>query len=138
MDKKTGQWLEQSDYDMDTAEYMLTGGRSRGDQMDKESALKTIRRFKDIIERKNVKVSKIILFGSYARGDYREDSDIDVIVISDDFAPMDYWERIDFLSETIYELFEPIEATSFTTKEWEASDSFLVDYAREGEVVFAP
>lgn len=105
--------------------------------MDKESALKTIRRFKDIIERKNVKVSKIILFGSYARGNYRDDSDIDVIVISDDFAPMDYWERIDFLSETIYELFEPIEATSFTTKEWEASDSFLVDYAREGEVIFA-
>lgn len=27
MDKKTGQWLEQSDYDMDTAEYMLKGGR---------------------------------------------------------------------------------------------------------------
>lgn len=27
MDKKTGQWLEQSDYDMDTAEYMLSGGR---------------------------------------------------------------------------------------------------------------
>ncbi len=105
--------------------------------MDKESALKTIQRFKDIIERKNVKISKIILYSSYARGDYKEDSDIDVIIISDDFAPMNYWERIDFLSETIYELFEPIEANSFTNKEWETSDSFLVDYAREGEVVFA-
>lgn len=27
MDKKTGQWLEQSDYDMNTAEYMFKGGR---------------------------------------------------------------------------------------------------------------
>jgi len=27
VDKKTGQWLEQSDYDMNTAEYMFTGGR---------------------------------------------------------------------------------------------------------------
>lgn len=30
------------------------------------------------------KVKKIVLFGSYARGDYNEESDIDILVIVDD------------------------------------------------------
>ena len=105
--------------------------------MDKSSALETIDRFRAILESKNITVNKIILYGSFAREDYRDDSDIDVIVISDDFVSFNYWERIDLLSEAIYEIFEPIEAVSFTSKEWESSHSFLVDYARDGEVVYA-
>ena len=105
--------------------------------MDKSSALEVIDRFRAVLERKDVKVNKIILYGSFAREDYRDDSDIDVIVISDDFASLNYWERIDLLSEAIYEIFEPIEAVSFTSNEWESSNSFLVDYAKDGEVVYA-
>lgn len=105
--------------------------------MDKSSALEAIDRFRTILESKNITVNKIILYGSFAREDYRDDSDIDVIVISDDFVSFNYWERIDLLSEAIYEIFEPIEAVSFTSKEWESSHSFLVDYARDGEVVYA-
>ncbi len=105
--------------------------------MDKSSALEAIDRFRIILESKNITVNKIILYGSFAREDYRDDSDIDVIVISDDFVSFNYWERVDLLSEVIYEIFEPIEAVSFTSKEWENSHSFLVDYARDGEVVYA-
>jgi predicted nucleotidyltransferase len=105
--------------------------------MDKGSVLKIIHHFKDLLEQKEVKVDKIILFGSFARGNYNEISDIDLIVISDDFGTMNYWERIDFLAEAIYEIFEPIEALSFTTSEWEQNDFFLHDYARDGEVVYA-
>ena len=105
--------------------------------MDKRAVLNIIDRFKNILEQKKVKITKIILFGSYARGNYNDSSDIDLIVISDDFATMNYWERIDFLSEAIYEIFEPIEALSFTPSEWEKSDSFLIDYAADGETVYA-
>jgi predicted nucleotidyltransferase len=105
--------------------------------MDKITVLEIIERFRKILESKNVKINKIILYGSYAKENYHESSDIDVIVMSRDFAPMDYWTRIDLLSEAIYEIFEPIEAVSFTPEEWETSDSFLVDYARNGEVVYA-
>ncbi|MCK4766441.1 MAG: nucleotidyltransferase domain-containing protein [Candidatus Aminicenantes bacterium] len=105
--------------------------------MDKKSVLEIIHRFKTDIEKKSIKIDKIILFGSYAKGNYRDESDIDVIIISDDFAPLNYWERIDLLSEVIYEIFEPIEAHSFTWGEWEKDASFLVDYAKEGEVVYA-
>ncbi len=37
----------------------------------------------------------LILYGSYARGDFRPDSDIDVLVLIDkDKAAMDDWKRI--------------------------------------------
>jgi len=41
--------------------------------------------FKNRIERKlGIKVSYILFFGSRARGDYRKDSDIDLIIVSND------------------------------------------------------
>jgi len=36
----------------------------------------------EAVRKNNVKIDKIILFGSRARGDYREDSDYDILVIT--------------------------------------------------------
>ena len=105
--------------------------------MDKSTVLEIISRFRKAIESRNIKVSRLILFGSYATGKFREGSDIDLIVISDDFAGKDYWQRIDILSDVIYELFEPIEVVAMTHDEWNNRESVMVDYAREGEVVYA-
>jgi hypothetical protein len=74
--------------------------------------------------------------GSHSTGTQREDSDIDLVVISEDFAGRDYWERIDVLAAAIVRVFEPIEAIARTPKEWESGDSRIVDYARNGEIVY--
>ena len=55
--------------------------------MDKTAALGAIARFSKAIEAKGIRINKLILYGSYARGDYREGSDIDLILISEDFNP---------------------------------------------------
>ena len=48
--------------------------------MDKEKARKLVEEYaKLVIQAMNV--NRIILYGAYARGDYRKDSDIDVAVI---------------------------------------------------------
>ena len=48
---------------------------------EKESAVKEfVRRVK---KKYSNKVEKIILFGSYARGDYGEENDIDVLIVGD-------------------------------------------------------
>ncbi|HDQ03924.1 MAG TPA: nucleotidyltransferase domain-containing protein [Deltaproteobacteria bacterium] len=105
--------------------------------MDKAAALEAIARFQKAIEARGISIDKLVLYGSYARGDFREGSDIDLIVISNDFKKRDYWERIELLSDAIYEVFEPIEVVGFTPEEWEKKESPLVDYARHGEVIFA-
>jgi len=104
--------------------------------MDKKTVLEIISSFRKAIESKGIKTDKLILFGSYATGRYREDSDIDVVVISQDFNDKGYWERIDILSSAIYQVFQPIEAVAMTPEEWEKGKSLLVDYAKGGEVVY--
>lgn len=104
--------------------------------MDKSSVLRVISRFQKALESKGITINKIILFGSYAKGTFREGSDIDIVVISEHFKNKGYWERIDILSDAIYEVFEPIEAIAMTPEEWEKGESLIIDYAKDGELVY--
>ncbi|MDI6807833.1 MAG: nucleotidyltransferase domain-containing protein [Candidatus Eisenbacteria bacterium] len=104
--------------------------------MDKDTVLKILSRFIKALESKGITITKLILYGSYATGTFREGSDIDVVVISQDFAGKGYWERIDILSDAIYEVFEPIEAIALTPVEWEKEESAIVEYSKSGEVVY--
>lgn len=44
-----------------------------------------------------IKIDKAILFGSYALGKAKKDSDVDLIVVSKDFSKMDGDERLKIL-----------------------------------------
>ena len=105
--------------------------------MDKKSALDSLHRFRLALESKGIRIRKLVLYGSYAQGKAKEGSDIDVLVISDDFFGKSYWERLEILSDAIYEVFEPIEAVALTNEEWERGDRVVVDYAKKGEVIFS-
>ena len=104
--------------------------------MDKKAALKVLSRFKKGLECRGIRVDKLILFGSYATGVNREGSDIDVVVISKDFAGKDFWERTEILSDIIYELFEPIEAVALTPEEWEKRELGVAECAKGGEIIY--
>ncbi len=104
--------------------------------MDKKAALEVLSRFRKAIESQRIRVDKLILFGSYATGANREGSDIDVVVISKDFADKGYWERTEILSDAIYYVFEPIEAIALTPEEWEKGEIGVVELAKGGEVVY--
>jgi len=104
--------------------------------VDKEAVLRIIRDYGKALEAEGVKPQKMILFGSYNTGTQHEGSDIDLVVISEDFADRDYWERIDVLAAALVRVFEPIEAIAMTPQEWESGESRIVDYARNGEVVY--
>jgi len=104
--------------------------------VDKSTVLRIISDYGKALEAEGVKPQKIILFGSYSTGTQHEGSDIDLIVISEDFVGKDYWERINVLAAAIVRVFEPIEAVAMTPEEWQSGDSLIADYARNGEVVY--
>jgi len=109
--------------------------------MDKKAALAVIAGFRQELEKQGIRVSRLILFGSFAAGRHHEDSDIDLVVISEDFTGKSFWERVEILANAVYEVFQPIEATALTPEEWDKGErraelARIVDYAKDGEVVY--
>lgn len=47
---------------------------------------------------RKIKIEKVILFGSAARGKLKKDSDLDIIILSDDLKAMDFLKRLEMLS----------------------------------------
>ena len=105
--------------------------------MGKKDVLNILLRFKESLERNHIRVDRLILFGSWAKGTQQEGSDIDVVVISQDFEDKDYWARINILSEAIYQVFQPIEAVAMTPQEWDSKESPVCEFASQGEVITA-
>jgi len=90
---------------------------------------RVIEDYRKILERTGVRVKRIILYGSCALGLSGEDSDIDLVVISDDFGKMDLWERLTLLGQAAAILKKPIEALGYTEGEFisEGEGSFIGD-----------
>ena len=101
--------------------------------MDKKRVIDIIHNFKTILEKENICDPKIILFGSHFEGTQRDDSDIDLIIISESFKGMDFWKRQEILVDAISEIFEPIEAFAVTPEEWENEDYTIISYAKKGQ-----
>jgi predicted nucleotidyltransferase len=79
-----------------------------------------VQRFALEIEKLGIKPQKMVLYGSYAKGMPREESDIDILVISNDFKNMNLRERLELLGIAAGKVFEPIEAIGYTEEEAEA------------------
>jgi predicted nucleotidyltransferase len=54
--------------------------------MGKDQTIRVIRKFVKALKREGIPVDRVILYGSYAKGKTRPDSDIDVAVVSKHFG----------------------------------------------------
>ena len=105
--------------------------------MVKTELLKIIDEYRQELEKK-ITVKKIILYGSFAYGQSRKDSDIDLVIISSDFAKIKPLERLEFLSLATRKNRAPIEALGYTPEEFEqARNHIFLDYiAQKGSVIY--
>lgn len=94
--------------------------------------------YKQELKRFGIKAEKIIRYGSYAKGKARHDSDIDLIVISNDFKNFNLRERLEVLGLAAGRVFEPIEALGYTPKEVrsERKESFLGTILKSTSVAY--
>lgn len=59
-------------------------GNERGGAMEKKNIKNLLQEYRNQLEAvSEAHIEKMILFGSYARGDFRKDSDIDVMILVD-------------------------------------------------------
>lgn len=95
---------------------------------------------RDIVDRilSVTQPEKIILFGSYARGDATEESDIDILIIQHSDLPR--YKRATPIRLALRGLFPSKDIVVYTpeeVEEWKsASTSFIASVLREGKVLY--
>ena len=81
----------------------------------------TLRFIKALQQR--IRVERALLFGSYAYGQPHEGSDIDLAIVSPDFAAMNRLARLQLLEKIAWEAnTHDIEAAGFTNDELQSAD----------------
>lgn len=96
-----------------------------------------IKKYIEELSRLGVKAKRVILYGSYANGKAGEDSDIDLLVVSDNFIGMNLRERLEVLGVAAVRIFEPIEAYGCTEEELDniSEASFLKEVMNSGIII---
>lgn len=86
-------------------------------------------------------LDRVVLFGSYARGEERADSDIDLFVVVSKFEKRDTREK---LNELIYEyllsdhkLFSIIVKEKNFVEEWEDTIDLFSEIKKDGKLIYA-
>lgn len=95
-----------------------------------------LRDYKAELKRHGIRVKKMVLYGSYAKGNPKPYSDIDVVVISSDLAKFSALKRQEFLARRTILVNAPLEVIGYTPAELnKAKDSIFGQILRETDVV---
>ena len=108
--------------------------------MAERKVIETVEFLRETLKRKGIQVEKIVVFGSQIKGETTSESDIDLVIVSEDFRGKDIFEKSAMLSgiewEVIKRFMIPLDIVTLSPEEWESESSILVSYAREGEVLY--
>ena len=97
-----------------------------------------LRDYKAELRAHGIRVKKMVLYGSYARGNPKPYSDIDVVVISSDLAKISALKRQEFLAKHTIPVDAPLEVIGYTPAELnKAKDSIFGQIIRETGVIFS-
>lgn len=96
----------------------------------------------ELLKDRSINVKKIVVFGSYIRNKHREDSDMDIIVVSTNFRNKDIFEKVKMTRgihrELVRRVKKPFDIMYYSDKEWGNSLSLIANMAKnEGKVIYA-
>jgi hypothetical protein len=88
-----------------------------------------VRDYKKKLAGLGIIAEKSLIFGSYAQGRATKDSDLDLLIISDDFKKMDLWERLCLLGRARKGICRPMEILGLTREEFaeQKTGTFVAD-----------
>lgn len=103
--------------------------------MDKEIYC-IITQYKHKLESLGIMAKRIILYGSHAKREASKESDIDLVVVSDDLKDIDMWQRLSLLGYARIGIKKPMEILGLTEEEFaaEGAGSFFADEVKSNGV----
>ena len=109
--------------------------------MAQKRAKEVVRFFSACLKEEGLKISKIIVFGSQAKGTATGESDIDIVIVSEEFRRKNIFKRAEMTKDaeirTIKKFLVPLDIITMTREEYENRTTLMAEYAHEGEVVYA-
>jgi uncharacterized protein len=97
---------------------------------------KIIAQYIDRLSVLGIEVSQIILYGSYAKGNPKGYSDIDIAVVSPSFKKLDIFERQEMLSKAHHRFGEPIEPIGLTPEQVKGEKGFVREIIDNGVLIY--
>ena len=90
-----------------------------------------LRKYIDELERNNIHLAAAILFGSYAKGNYEEFSDIDIALVSDDFGGVRFFDRAKLGKPTLAVDYR-IDPLPYRTEDFTEDNLFVKEILKTG------
>jgi predicted nucleotidyltransferase len=105
----------------------------------RESAIKLVKDFANEIKQTGLHLRKVILYGSYARNQQNEWSDIDVVLVADEFIGVPVLDLNYFIKIKIKKIYTIIQPQTFSTEYFNQEDPFVKEIKQNGlEVLEIP
>ena len=99
-----------------------------------EDIKKILIKYKTLLEKDNFPINKMILYGSYSKGNFKPYSDIDVCIISDKFSKnKDYHET--YLWKKVLEIDPRIEPVGYYSKDFKNIDPLINEIKKHGIII---
>ncbi len=88
------------------------------------------------LERNNIPVKEVILFGSYARGNYKEESDIDLLIVSPVFKGNRIEDR-KIIRKYVIKISSLLEIIPCSLRDYQKRDPFIEEIVKSGIKIFS-
>jgi len=103
---------------------------------DKKRIYKIIHQYLRVLRENNLNYSKVYLYGSYAQGNYKKDSDIDLAIVSNDFSGDVIDDQL-LLMKLRRKVDTRIEPHPFVEEEFSMDNPFVKTIIETGEEIIA-
>jgi predicted nucleotidyltransferase len=101
---------------------------------DKKRIYQIIHQYLRILKENNLNYTRVYLYGSYAKGNYKKDSDIDLAIVSDDFSGDVIDDQL-LLMKLRRKVDLRIEPQPFLIKEFSVDDPYVEIIIETGEEI---
>ena len=96
-------------------------------QLTQQAAINRVRQFIYEIQLRGISLSHVILFGSYARNEQHDYSDIDIALVSDSFEGLSLVDIEPFRDIKIQSPYKLLELHTYNTIDFEHGDNGFID-----------
>ena len=111
--------------------------------MDRKKIKRIVRSLECAFESRHIRLTRVVVFGSGAAGRDHEESDLDILVISEQFAGKTLFERARITGEVHWEFMQqfhiPLDIIAMTPAEFDSEKSLIAQTAKvEGQAYKTP